>query len=83
MDKEEFENDMMTLYRRMKLMRSDFAMKEQQLADHNKECDQIAEQHNVIKSEQIKTEPFTKKAKIVTTVKKCVCRNSLRFQIRS
>lgn len=72
MDKNDFESEMTMLYKRMKTMRSDFASKEQQLANYNKECDHIAEQHKIIKSEQIKSEPATKKPKIVSIVKKSV-----------
>ena len=72
MDKNDFESEMTMLYKRMKTMRSDFASKEQQLANYNKECDHIAEQHKIIKSEQIKAEPATKKPKIVSIVKKSV-----------
>ena len=63
---------MTVLYKRMKTMRSDFASKEQQLANYNKECDHIVEQHKIIKSDQIKSEPATKKPKIVSIVKKSV-----------
>ena len=72
MDNSDFESEMTMLYKRMKSMRSDFASKEQHLADYNKECDHIAEQHKIIKSEQIKAEPATKKPKIVSIVKKSV-----------
>ena len=72
MNKEILESEMTTLYKRMKTMRSDFALKEQQLADYNKESDRIAEQHKVIKSEQTKAESATKKQKVVSTTKKSV-----------
>ena len=72
MDTDDFESEMTILYKRMKKMRTDFASKEQQLADYSKESDRIAEQHKVMKSEQIKSEPAAKKQKVVPTTKKSV-----------
>ena len=73
MPKEEYARDMMVLYQRMKVMTSDFASKKEALTEFNAIQDEIAEQMKTyIKSEHIKSEPVTKKAKIVSAVKKSV-----------
>lgn len=73
MAKEMYESSMMGLYGRMKSMQKDFESKKRELDDFNKLYDEHAEQLKVsIKAEQVKAEPVTKKAKIVSVVKKSV-----------
>ena len=70
MPKDDYARDMMVLYQRMKSMTSDFAHKKESLAEFNELHEQNIEQlKSVVKSDQIKVEPATKKAKIVTAKK--------------
>ena len=67
------ETIMTVLYQRMKVMTSDFASKKEAMTEFNKGQDEIAEQlKTYIKPEHIKSEPVTKKAKIVSAIKKSV-----------
>ena len=73
MAKTVYESSMMVLYERMKSMQKDFEAKKQELDAFNKLYDEHAEQLKVsIKAEQVKAEPLSKKAKIVSVVKKSV-----------
>ena len=73
MTKEEYARDITMLYQRMKVMPSDFASKKEAMTEFNKGQDEIAEQLKTsIKPEHIKSEPVTKKAKIVSAIKKSV-----------
>ena len=73
MAKDVYESHMMVLYERMKAMQKDFESKKQDLDEFNKLYDEHAEQLKVsIKAEQVKSEPLSKKAKIVSAVKKSV-----------
>ena len=73
MAKAVYESSMMVLYERMKSMQKDFESKKQELDAFNKLYDEHAERLKVsIKAEQVKAEPLSKKAKIVSVVKKSV-----------
>ena len=73
MTNEEYARDMTVLYQRMKVMTSDFASKKEAMTEFNKGQVEIAEQLKTsIKPEHIKSEPVTKKAKIVSAIKKSV-----------
>jgi hypothetical protein len=73
MAEEMYESSMMGLYERMKCMQKDIETIKRELDDFNKLYDEHKEQLKVsIKAEQVKVEPATKKAKIVSLVKKSV-----------
>ena len=71
--KEEYDDERLVLYRRMKAMTTDFAIKKEENREFHKNYNlSLVEQKSYIKSEAIKSEPASKKAKVVTAVKKSV-----------
>lgn len=71
MPAEEYGQENMILYRRMKTMGEDFKVKNEELKCYNDDYIMKQDQQKTyIKSETVKSEPAPKKAKIVTVVKK-------------